>query len=495
MPLQQKLQVKLSQKLILTPSLLQELKTLQMSTVELAEMLNQEMVENPLLDERPDEESSSEADTQPGDSEIPVDEASPADENQSTDKIAETSTDSSGTENTWDDADIEYFFGEYLGEESRPTANRDMGTLPPLENTLSATTSLADHLTWQLSSSQHTEIIEDISTAIIGNLNEDGQLVASTEELCAMGPWTETDVTKALEIVQQFDPIGVAARTLQECLLLQLERLGFTGTITEKIVGEHLDLAQKRRVPELAKLLGLSLDETKQHIEVISHLDPKPGARYSSSVSEYVIPDVLVVKTEDGFVAVVNDEGLPKLKIRPEYRRLIKKGSKASLETKSYVKEKLNSAIWLLKSIDKRQATIQKVADSIVKLQAGFLENGIGELKPLVLRNVANDIEMHESTVSRVVNNKYMHTPQGVLEMKYFFNSGISNSHGESISSVTIKEKIRKIIEKENPQAPLSDAKIVTALGEEGLVLARRTIAKYREDLRIPTSTQRRVAY
>ena len=468
---------------------------LPMSTVELAEMLNQEMVENPLLDERPDEESSSETNTQQGDSESSAGEANPADEIQLTDKIAESSSESGGTENTWDDADIEYFFGEYLGEESRPRANRDIGTLPPLENTLSATTSLADHLTWQLSSSQHTEIIKELSTAIIGNLNEDGQLMASTEELCAMGPWTEADVIKALEIVQQFDPIGVATRTLQECLLLQLERLGFTGTITEQIVSKHLDLVQKRRLPELARLLGLSVDETKQHVEVISHLDPKPGARYSSSLSEYVIPDVLVVKKDDTFVAVVNDEGLPKLRISPRYRGLLDRKSEESAETRAYVKEKFRSALWLLKSVAKRQETIQKVADSIVKLQAGFLENGIGELKPLVLRNVANDIEMHESTVSRVVNNKYMHTPQGLFEMKYFFNSGISNSHGESISSVTIKEKIRKIIEKENPEAPLSDAKIVTALGEEGLVLARRTIAKYREDLKIPTSTQRRVAY
>ena len=277
--------------------------------------------------------------------------------------------------------------------------------------------------------------------------------------------------------------------------MLQLDRLGFSGTITERIVGEHLDLVQKRRLPELAKLLGLSIDETKQYVEVISHLDPKPGARYSSSVCEHVIPDVLVVKREDAFVALVNDEGLPRLRISPRYRRLLDRKSEESAETRAYVREKFRSALWLLKSVDQRQRTIQKVADSIVKFQIEFLENGIGELKPLVLRNVANDIGMHESTVSRVVNNKYMHTPQGLFEMKYFFHSGISNSSGDSISSVTIKEKIRRIIEMENPEAPLSDSKIVTVLGEEGLVLARRTIAKYREDLKIPTSTQRRVAY
>ena len=495
MPLQQKLQVKLSHKLILTPSLQQALKMLPMTTIELADMLNQEMVENPLLDEKLDDESSSETDTQQADNETAVDESSAADDVQQTDKIGESSSESTGIENTWDEADIEYFFGEYLGDEAMPTPSRDIGTLPPLENTLSATTSLADHLTWQLSSSQHTELIEEISAAIIGNLNEDGQLVASTEELCAMGPWTEIDVTKALEIVQQFDPVGVAARSLQECLLLQLDRLGFSGTITERIVGEHLDLVQKRRLPELAKLLGLSIDETKQHVEVISHLDPKPGARYSSSVCEHVIPDVLVVKREDAFVALVNDEGLPRLRISPRYRRLLDRKSEESAETRAYVREKFRSALWLLKSVDQRQRTIQKVADSIVKFQIEFLENGIGELKPLVLRNVANDIGMHESTVSRVVNNKYMHTPQGLFEMKYFFHSGISNSSGDSISSVTIKEKIRRIIEMENPEAPLSDSKIVTVLGEEGLVLARRTIAKYREDLKIPTSTQRRVAY
>ena len=479
MALQQKLQVKLSHKLILTPSLQQALKMLPMSTVELADMMNKEMVENPLLDE------------------VPIDESPPTEGVQQEEKVQEASTDleANGADDTWDEADYEYFFGEYLDEGFRRQPNQGARDLPPLENTLSTATSLTDHLTWQLSSSQSTETIQEISAAIIGNLNEDGQLAASTEELCAMGSWSEGDVATALGIVQHFDPIGVAARDLQECLLLQLRHLGFAGTITERIVVDHLDLLQKRRLPDLAKILGLSVDETKQHVDVISHLDPKPGDRYNPSVSQHVIPDIFVVKGDDGFTALVNNEGLPQLRISTRYRRLLDRRSQDDADTRAYVREKFRSALWLLKSIDQRQQTIQKVADSIVKFQLEFLENGIGELKPLVLRHVANDIGMHESTVSRVVNNKYMHTPQGLFEMKFFFHSGISNTHGESISSVTIKQKIRRLIELEDSQAPLSDSKIVVVLGEEGLVLARRTVAKYREELKIPTSTQRRIPY
>lgn len=479
MALQQKLQVKLSHKLILTPSLQLALKMLPMATIELADMLNQEMVENPLLDEAPIDESLS------------IDGVQPGEEGQETSSSLETSEGN----DTWDEADYEYFFGEYLDGGYGPQPAQEVRDLPPLENTLATATSLTDHLTWQLLSSQHTETIQEISSAIIGNLNEGGQLVATSDELCAMGPWSEVDVATAIEVVQQFDPIGVAARNLQECLLLQLRHLGFTGTITEKIVVEHLDLLQKRRLPDLAQILGLSVDETKQHVEVISHLDPEPGDRYNPSVSEYVIPDVFVVKADDGFVALVNNEGLPQLRISSTYRRLLDRKSENNAETRAYVREKFRSALWLLKSVDQRQQTIKKVADSIVKFQLEFFEHGIAELKPLILRYVANDIGMHESTVSRVVSNKYMHTPQGLFEMKFFFHSGISNSHGESVSSVTIKQKIRRMIELEDSQAPLSDSKIVIALGEEGLILARRTIAKYREELKIPTSTQRRVPY
>ena len=479
MAIQQKLHTKLVQKLILTPSLQQAIKLLPMSTIELSDLLNQEMVENPLLEE------------------VPTEELQPADAAPAADKPAEPAAETSAEKNdTWDDADYEYFFGDYLDDGYRPRTPTEVKELPPIENTLSTSASLADHLMWQLSIQSDNEQLRELGSAIIGNLDDDGYLVASVEEIAAMGDWSVEAVTRALAHIQTFDPIGVAARDLQECLLLQIRHLGLEGTPTEKIVSEHLRLLQNHQVPELARRLGLTIDELKDHIEIIKHLDPKPGSRYNPSQSQYVIPDVYVVKVEDHYEVFLNEEGLPQLRISPVYRRLLdKSASENNAETRAYVKDKFRSALWLIKSVDQRQKTIHKVATSIVNFQRDFLDHGIEHLRPLVLRDVANDIGMHESTVSRVVNNKYMHTPQGVYEMKFFFHSGISSSYGESVSSVTIKQRIRKIIEAEDPRKPLSDSKIVSILQREGLMLARRTIAKYREELKIPTSNQRKVLY
>ncbi|HVB36905.1 MAG TPA: RNA polymerase factor sigma-54 [Vicinamibacterales bacterium] len=472
MAIQQKLHTRLVQKLILTPSLQQAIKLLPMSTIELSDLLNQEVVENPMLEEVPTEE------LQPAEAVAEKPAEAPAEKGE-----------------TWDDADYEYFFGDYLDDGYRPHTPQEVKELPPIENTLSSSSSLADHLMWQLSLQTNEERLREIGAAIIGNLDEDGYLVASFDEIAAMGPWDVTDVDRALQLVQSFDPIGVAARDLQECLLLQVRHLGLEGTPTEKIISEHLKLLQNHQVPEIAKKLGMSIDDLKEHIEVIRHLDPKPGSRYNPSQSHYVIPDVYVVKVEDQYVAALNEEGLPQLRISPVYRRLLDKNAGNSDETRAYVKDKFRSALWLIKSVEQRQKTIHKVATSIINFQRDFLDRGIEHLRPLVLRDVANDIGMHESTVSRVVTNKYMHTPQGVFEMKYFFHSGINSSYGESVSSVTIKQRIRKIIEGEDPRKPLSDSKIVSILQREGLVLARRTIAKYREELKIPTSNQRKVLY
>jgi RNA polymerase sigma-54 factor len=475
MAIQQKLHTKLVQKLILTPSLQQAIKLLPMSTLELADLLNQEMVENPLLEE------------------VPTEELQPA-EQQQPEKAAEQPT--GEKPDTWDDADYEYFFGDYLDDGYRSRTPQEVKELPPIENTLSSAASLADHLEWQLSLQTEDELLKDIGGAIVGNLDDDGYLVASVEEIAAMGDWLVADVERALQHVQTFDPIGVAARDLQECLWLQLRHLGLEGTPTEKIITEHLRLLQNHQVPEIARKLGMTLEELKEHIEIIRNLDPKPGSRYNPSQSQYVIPDVYVVKVEDQYVAALNEEGLPQLRISPVYRRLLdKSGVEANDETRAYVKDKFRSALWLIKSVDQRQKTIHKVATSIINFQREFLDHGIEHLRPLVLRDVANDIGMHESTVSRVVNNKYMHTPQGVFELKFFFHSGISSSYGDSVSSVTIKQRIRKIIENEDPRKPLSDSKIVSILQKEGLMLARRTIAKYREELKIPTSNQRKVLF
>jgi RNA polymerase sigma-54 factor len=480
MAIQQKLQARLSQKLILTPSLQQAIKLLPMTTLELAELLNQEMVENPLLEEVPTDDPVAQEQEAAQASEVPE----PEPEKKPEDKG-----------DTWDDQDYEYFFGEYLDDGYRPRQPQEVKELPPIENTLSSKGSLADHLMWQLNLQAADDQIRDIGAAIIGNIDDDGYLVASVNEIAALGPWDVTDVERALEHVQAFDPVGVAARDLQECLLLQIRPLGLEGTAVETLIRDHLRLLQNHRIPELAKALSCEIDEIKQHIEVIKHLDPKPGSRYSPTESQYVIPDVYIVKTEDGYKAMLNEDGLPQLRISPVYRRMLDKGGENSDETRAYVKDKFRAALWLLKSVDQRQKTILKVGNSIINFQRAFLDHGIEHLRPLVLRDVANDIGMHESTVSRVVNNKYVHTPQGVYELKFFFHSGISSSYGESVSSVTIKQRIRKIIEAEDARRPLSDSKIMNILQKEGLVLARRTIAKYREELKIPTSNQRKILY
>src|SRR5215208_813258 len=479
MAIQQKLHTKLVQKLILTPSLQQAIKLLPMSTLELADLLNQEMVENPLLEE------------------VETEELQPAEQQQQQEKPADQQPADKG--DAWDDADYEYFFGDYLDDGYRSRTPSEVKELPPIENTLSTAASLSDHLLWQLSLQTDDDKLKEIGSAIIGNLDDDGYLVASVEEIAAMGEWPVADVERALQHVQTFDPIGVAARDLQECLWLQIRHLQLEGTPTEKIVTEHLRLLQNHQVPEIARKLGMSIEDLKEHVEIIRNLDPKPGSRYNPTQSQYVIPDVYIVKVEDQYVALLNEDGLPQMRISPVYRRLLDKtgaaGGEQNDETRAYVKDKFRSALWLIKSVDQRQKTIHKVATSIINFQREFLDQGIEYLRPLVLRDVANDIGMHESTVSRVVNNKYMHTPQGVFELKYFFHSGISSSFGESVSSVTIKQRIRKIIENEDPRKPLSDSKIVSILQKEGLMLARRTIAKYREELKIPTSNQRKVLF
>ena len=475
MAISQKLHTKLVQKLILTPSLQQAIKLLPMSTLELRDLLTQEMVENPMLEE------------------IPVEDVQVA-EAQTTEEKPEAKPEQQKTD-SWDDADYQYFFGEYLDDGYRPKMPQEVRELPPIENTLSTSSSLSDHLLWQLSLQTDDPTIREIGEAIIGNLNDDGYLVASLDELAAMGPWPIEQVESTLTMVQGFDPVGVAARDLQECMMLQLRHLGLAGTPAERIVTDHLKALQNHQVAEISRKLGLSIEDLREHVEVIRHLDPKPGLRFNPTPSQYVTPDVFVEKIDDEYVVFLNEDGLPQMRISPTYRRLLDKDGNHGEETRAYVRDKFNAARWLIKSVQQRQNTIYKVARSIVNFQREFLDQGIEHLRPLVLRDVANDIGMHESTVSRVVTNKYMHTPQGVFEMKYFFHSGISSSYGESVSSVTIKQRIKKIIESEDAKKPLSDSKIVSILQREGLVLARRTIAKYREELKIPTSNQRKVLY
>jgi RNA polymerase sigma-54 factor len=473
--IQQKLglSARLSHRLILTPSLQQAIKLLPLTTLELAEVLEQEVMENPLLEEAPKEES-----------ELSLDEveAQERERTKADDPLAEI--------------DVDKFFEDYVEDsEPRRTRSLEVPETPPIENTLTESPDLYDHLLWQLRMSVSDELLLEIGEAIVMNLDEPGMLQASVEEIANMGPYAQEEVEKALRVVQSFDPPGVAARDLTECLRLQLRHLGLEGTPTDVIVRDYMKQLQTHQYSEIARQLGLTADEVAHHVEIIRRLDPKPGLRYSPDKSTYILPDVFVVKESDEYKIVLNDDGLPKLRISPTYRRMLDEKQPGSEETRNYVKEKLRSALWLLKSVDQRQRTIYKVAESIVRHQRGFLDHGIAHLRPLVLRDVAADIGMHESTVSRVVANKYMHTPRGVYEMRFFFHSGITSSMGEAISSVTIKDKIRKMIEAEDAAHPLSDSRIAELLGQEGLPLARRTVAKYREEMRIPPSNLRKLVH
>lgn len=311
-----------------------------------------------------------------------------------------------------------------------------------------------------------------------------------------MGGFEAADIERVLAQVQEFDPTGVAARDLQECLMIQIRALDMEETPQETIIRDHMELLQGRRIKELAQALGCSQEEIHRHLEIIRHLDPKPGKKYNAHRSHYVVPDVYVVKVDGEYTIVLNEEGLPRLRVSSFYRRMVDRGNTTvSREARDYVREKLSSALRLIKSLEERQRTIYKVARSIVNFQRRFLDMGFEHLRPLVLKDVADDIQMHESTVSRVVNNKYMHTPRGLFEMRFFFHSGIASVQGEDVSSLAVKERIKKLVAEESPGRPLSDSALAKALGDEGLQIARRTVAKYREELRIPSSNERRQGF
>jgi RNA polymerase sigma-54 factor len=472
--IQQKLglSARLSHRLILTPSLQQAIKLLPLTTLELAEVLDQEVMENPLLEEVPVQETLS------------------------TEELAqqEAKEEAERPDDPLKDIDIEKFFEDYFddGRRGKPS---EVPEAPPIENTLTESPDLYDHLLWQLHMTVSDELTIEIGDAIIQNLDEDGLLRVSLEDVANLGPYPMAEVERSLSVIQSLDPAGVAARSLTECLRIQLRMLGLEDSPADVMVRDHLKQLQSHQYPEISRQMGLTSEEVAHHLEIIRGLDPRPGNRYSPERSAYILPDVFVVKEGDEYKIVLNDDGLPKLRISPTYRRMLDEKKGNTEETRAYVKDKLRSALWLLKSVDQRQRTIYKVSESIVRYQRAFLDHGISHLRPLVLRDVASDIGMHESTVSRVVANKYMHTPRGVFELRFFFHSGITSSMGEAVSSVTIKQRIRKMIEEEDATRPLSDSRIADTLGKEGLPLARRTVAKYREELRIPPSNLRKTVH
>ena len=364
---------------------------------------------------------------------------------------------------------------------------------PSIESTLTRRPTLTEHLEWQLQLSDLPVEEEVAARFIIGNLDDRGYLRSTMEELARQAGVVEDVVERALAKVQEFDPAGVAARDLRECLLLQVRALEIDDPIVLRIIDECLDTLIKRDFRGVAKRLGITIEEVAAAAEVIGRLEPRPGRAFGGDEPIYIIPDIYVYKIGDDFHVVLNDDGLPRLRINGLYRDVLaKKDSGVSKDTKEYVHDKVRSALWLIKSIHQRQRTIYKVMESIIKHQREFFERGINHLKPLNLRDVADDIEMHESTVSRVTTNKYVHTPQGIFELKYFFNSSINRVEGDAIASESVKERIRRLISNEDPRRPLSDQRIAEMLKVANIDIARRTVTKYRESMNLLSSTKRR---
>jgi RNA polymerase sigma-54 factor len=492
MALEQKLNLRLSQRLVMTPSLQQAIKLLQMSKLELQDVLTQEIVENPLLEE--EEEAAAAEQTTEAETEAEATAAKQADAEAPAGPV-DADTPPEKERDSFDEIDFDSYFEDYLDSAYNPRQYEDSEQVP-LENTLSRPQGLHEYLNWQLALVDAEPWVREIAQYLIGNIDEDGYLRVSREEIRAAGYDDDRDVETALALVRSFDPPGVGASDLPDCLMMQIRALGIENALIEKVITQHWGEFLNRQFAQLSRTLNVGLSQLQAVVEIIKNLEPKPGRKYSDERTIYVEPDVAVRKVGDEYVIQLNEDGLPKLRISAAYRRMLRGGNGAiGEEAATYLRDKMRSAVWLIKSLDQRQRTIYKVADSIVRHQRGFLEHGIEQLRPLVLRDVANDIGMHESTVSRVVSNKYIHTPRGLFPMKYFFHSGIDSTQGSEVSSLSIKSKIAKIVSDEDATRPHSDARIMQKLRAEGIQIARRTVAKYREELRIPSSSQRKQSF
>jgi RNA polymerase sigma-54 factor len=470
MALEIKQQLRLTQQLIMTPQLQQALKILQMPRLELTNAIQIELRENPVLEEvlgLPEEEwegplaGAQEVFAFSPSKEIPLE------------KIP------------WDYNTTPYYeVPQYEDDEDRPS----------LEQTLSQPSNLTDYLIWQLRLTDLDDQDKKIGMLIIGNLDEHGYLQADLDSLAIECNAPLEKVESVLKKIQEFDPPGIGARDLRECLLIQVRHMGMEGSLAERIIRDHLKDLEGNRLQQISRTLGVTLEEVVEAVEWIRGLEPKPGRLYGSEEVQYITPDVYVFKFQDDYVIVLNDDGLPKLRLSPFYVRSLN-NKDLPKEARNYIQEKMRSAIWLIKSIHQRQKTIYKVTESIMKFQREFLDKGMDYLKPLVLKDVAIDTGLSESTISRVVTNKYVHTPQGLYELKFFFNSSIPKADGEAVASQSVKEQIRRLIQKEDPRNPLSDQEIVEILFKRGINIARRTVAKYRMELGILPSNRRRKAY
>jgi RNA polymerase sigma-54 factor len=462
--------LKLSQQLIMTPQLQQAIRLLQLSSLELSDLLQQEINENPVLDEQVED----------SDAEREASGETPAGEGEADEPL-------SGLDNK-----AEFDWKEYFRSDGKRSSAYNADDREELEPIITKRTSLEDHLAWQLHLHPFAELEMKIGEHITGNLNTDGYLQVSIEEICRDSGADQQQVEAVLEKIKKFDPVGVAARNLQECLLAQADVLPGDQRLVKSILLQHMANLEARRYQAIAKDLKISLEAVIEASHIISNMEPRPGRAFSENETLYITPDIYVYQVNDEWVVVLNEDGQPKLRINSFYKKALADPDLVSPKTRDYIQEKLRSALWLIKSIYHRQGTIVKVMKSIIKFQRDFFDYGAGHLKPLVLRDVAEDISMHESNVSRVTTNKYVHTPHGVFELKYFFNSGLSSDNGESIASESVKNKIKELLQQEDPHKPRSDQDIADLLKGQGINIARRTVTKYREMIGILSSSKRR---
>ncbi len=518
------LNLRVAQKQVLTPGLVQMVSVLALNKLELRDMINTEMVENPVLEEVAEGEIETDAETlstleqqvaaegrvdQAADREIAEVHAETAAADAEFDgfdtSIPRAPESQGATESldfvpeappvkekdAFEEIDFGSFFDDYLDPGFKSPASEEYEK-PSFENFLATPTNLTGHLMWQLSLSAASPAVGAAAEAIIGNLNDDGYLLMTLEDLSESGNYKPADVEKALDLVHQFDPVGVGARDLRECLLIQLKTIGMEGSCAWQVVSDHLALVQSKQIKEIAKAVGRPLQVVEDAIEYVKRLDPRPGSRYNKTDPRLIEPDIFIVKNGDDYQIQMNEEDVPQLRLNLSYRRLLNRGE-SDKDARNYIKDRYSSAIQLIKNIEQRKHTILRVCQSVVARQKDFLAHGIDELKPMMIKEVAEEVGVHPSTVSRAVANKYAHTPQGVFELRYFFSEAVQGPSGGETSLLVLKRKVKKMIEEEDTAHPLTDDQITRMLQAQGIQVTRRTVAKYREDMRIPSTHQRRV--
>lgn len=536
-----KLTTSLSQRLVLTPQLRQRIEMLQMTTLELTDLIQQQILENPVLEEVATQEevgelaekildhlASADPGAAPESQQLEVAEPEPggpssngsgdlegtltyaegdgegdggpgegheiAAADLSEDSVGDEIVGEEGSRDAFEEIDFGREFQDYLDPGYKTQEIEYKEDAPTFEQFLTRAPSLADHLEWQLHMSPIAEDICEAAISVIGNLDADGRLNATNEEIAAMGGWSGETVEEARQAVMHLDPVGCGARDVRECLLVQLEVKGESDRLAARLISEHLSELQQHKLPNLAKQINSDVDTLLNELQFIRTLDPYPGRRYSSEEPILISPEIYIEKldeADDEYIIYFADDGSPRLRVSQQYQQMLGK-SDVSNETKSFIREKMRSAVDLLRNIEHRRQTIYKVVESIVHRQQEFLDKGVQYIKPMMLKDIAEDIGMHLSTVSRVVNRKYAHTPQGVIELRRFFTEGMMNEDGEEISTRIIKLKIKKLIEEEDSHNPITDDQVVKILIKDGIKLSRRTVAKYRDQMSIPGSRERR---